>query len=309
MLRLMEILCGGLEEFRRRPRLSFVCCSTSPLAVDSALLDATVAIARYGAPVVVYPMPIAGATAPVTVAGTVTMDVAEFLGVATAIGAGAPGARLILGAGTSLLDMRATTYSLAALEAALMAAACVEIGHHLGVPVLAPGLSSDAKHGGFQAGFEKALKGLVVASSGVDLITGGIGLLSGANIMSLPQVVMDAEIATMIGRLLGDTEISAQTVMAEAIERVGFSGDYLREKETRRRVQAGEQFFPTVASRLSLEMWQKAGKDELAVAGEKVREIVAAADARGPVLPAETIARLDTVLTEAAVDAEARGLA
>ena len=304
MLRLMEILCGSLEEFRRRPRL---CCSTSPLAVDSSLLDATIAVARYGAPIVVYPMPIAGATAPVTVAGTVSMDVAEFLGVATAIGTGAPGARLILGAGTSLLDMRATTYSLAALETALMAAACVEVGHHLGVPVLAPGLSSDAKYGGFQAGFEKALKGLVVASSGADLITGGIGLLSGANIMSLPQIVMDAEVATMIRRLLAETEISSHTVMGEAMERLGFSGDYLREKETRRRVRAGEHFFPTVASRLSLEMWQKAGQDELAVASEKVRELVAAADAR--VLPAETIAQLDAVVTEAADDAGARGLA
>jgi len=309
MVRLMEILCGGLDEFRRRPRISFVCCSTSPLAVDSALLDASVAVARYGAPIVVYPMPIAGATAPVTIAGTVAMDVAEFLGVATAIGVGAPGARLILGAGTSLLDMRATTYSLAALETALMAAACVEIGHHLGVPVLAPGLSSDAKYGGFQAGFEKALKGLVVASSGADLITGGIGLLSGANIMSLPQIVMDAEVATMIRRLLADTEISAQTIMEDAMERLSFSGDYLREKETRLRVRAGEHFMPTVASRLSLEMWQKAGRDELAVAGEKVREIVAAADARGPVLPAETVAELEAVVSEAAADAEARGLA
>jgi trimethylamine:corrinoid methyltransferase-like protein len=112
----------------------------------------------------------------------------------------------------------------------------------------------------------------------------------------------------MVRRLLGDSEISPQTVMREAIERLGFSGDYLREKETRRRVRAGEHFFPTVASRLSLEMWQKAGKDELAVASEKVRELLAAADARGPVLPADTIAQLDTILTEAAVDAEARGL-
>ena len=66
---------------------------------------------------------------------------------------------------------------------------------------------------------------------------------------------------------------------------------------------------PTIASRLSLEMWQKAGRDELAVAGEKVREIVAAADARGPVLPAETVAELEAVVSEAAADAEARGLA
>ena len=168
-----------------------------------------------------------------------------------------------MGAGTSVLDMKATTFSFGALETALMCAACVEVGHHLGVPVLAPGLATDAKYGGIQAGYEKALKGLIVASAGADLITGGIGLLSGAGIMSLPQIVIDAEIATMIRRLLAGAEVSPDTVMAESIERLGFKGDYLKEKETARRLRAGEQFLPEIATRLSLEAWQAAGRDEL----------------------------------------------
>ena len=179
MLAMMETLCGSLDAFRARPRLSFCCCTTSPLGIDGALLDATIGVARHGAPILIYPMPIAGATAPVTVAGAVTMNVAEFLGIATIIELVAPGTPLIMGAGTSLLDMRATTFSFGALEAALMCVACVEVGHQLGVPVLAPGLASDAKYGGIQAGYEKALKGLAVASAGADLITGGIGLLCG----------------------------------------------------------------------------------------------------------------------------------
>ena len=105
--------------------------------------------------------------------------------------------------------MKAITFSFGALETALMCAACVEVAHHLGVPVLAPGLASDSKYGGIQAGYEKALKGLSVASAGADLITGGIGLLAGAGIMSLPQIVIDAEIAAMIRRLLAKTEISS----------------------------------------------------------------------------------------------------
>ena len=131
-------------------------------------------------------MPIAGATAPLTVAGVVTMNIAEFLGVATAIELSAPGSRQIMGVGTSLLDMHATTFSFGALETALMCATGVAVAHHLGVPALAPGLATDAKYGGIQAGYEKALKGLIVAAAGSDLITGGIGLLSGAGIMSLP---------------------------------------------------------------------------------------------------------------------------
>jgi len=300
MLALLETLCGGLDAFRARPRLSFCCCTTSPLGIDGPLLDASIGVARHGAPILIYPMPIAGATSPVTVAGTVVMNVAEFLGIATIIELAAPGAPLIMGAGTSLLDMKATTFSFGALEAALMCVACVEVAHHLGVPVLAPGLATDAKYGGIQAGYEKALKGLAVASAGADLITGGIGILSGAGIMSLPQIVIDAEIAAMIGRLLGETGISTETMMADAIARVGFQGEYLKEKETARRVRLGEQFMPVIATRLSLEAWQAAGQDELSVASQRVREILAAADERGPVLAADAMARLESVVDEAA---------
>ena len=55
VMRMMEVVCGSLEEFRRRPRASVVCCTSSPLAVGTGLLDATLAIAPYGMPVLIYP--------------------------------------------------------------------------------------------------------------------------------------------------------------------------------------------------------------------------------------------------------------
>ena len=208
-------LSGGVAGFRSRPRVSFICCTHSPLGVGHPLLDLNVQVARAGAPVVVYPMPIAGATAPVTVAGAVVMNVAEFLGCAAAIQLQAPGAPLVMGSGTSLLDMRGGTFCFGSVETALMCAACVEVGHALGVPVLAPGLATDALHGGIQAGYEKALKGLAVAQSGADLITGGVGMLHGAGLFSLPQVVIDGEIAAMVLRLLNGTEVSVNAVMKD----------------------------------------------------------------------------------------------
>jgi len=231
-------------------------------------------------------MPIAGATAPVTVAGVVTMNVAEFLAVATATQLAAPGAPLIMGAGASLLDMKAGTFSFGALETALMCAACVEVGHELGVPVLAPGLATDSLHGGVQAGYEKALKGLAVAQSGADLITGGIGLLHGAGVFSLPQVVVDAEIATMITRLLAGAEVSPASIMNDVTAQVGFDGDFLHQKETSRRLHAGEVFLPEVASRVSVAAWEAGGRAAGASARERARERGAAAQALRPRLSA-----------------------
>jgi trimethylamine--corrinoid protein Co-methyltransferase len=295
LMRMMEVVCGDLDEFRRRPRVSVVCCTSSPLAIDRDFLDANLEVARYGTPILIYPMPIAGGTAPITVAGTVAMNVAEFLGTNTAIQLAAPGTPVMLGAGASLLDMKAGTFSFGALETGLMVAACSEVAHELGVPVLCPGLGTDAKYGGIQAGYEKALKGLVAVSAGADLVTGGIGLLSGANLMSLPQIVIDAEIAEMISRLVAGAEVSSATVMAAAIERVGFSGSYLSEKETSRRLRAGEVFLPQIATRLSIEGWRACGRSEVDEASDRVRAILAEADARGPKLAADKVEALEAI--------------
>ena len=65
--------------------------------------------------------------------------------------------------------------SYAAPECALMNVACVELAHHLGVPAAVPGLATDAKYAGVQAGYEKALKGLATAGVGADVLSGGVG--------------------------------------------------------------------------------------------------------------------------------------
>jgi len=296
ILAIIETVCGSVEAFRERPRFSVVCCTSSPLAIDGAFLDVNVELARYGVPILIYPMPIAGATAPITVAGTVAMNMAEFLGANTVIQLEAPGTPVILGAGASLLDMKAGTFSFGALETGLMVAACAEIAHELGVPVLCPGLGTDAKYGGIQAGYEKALKGMVAVSAGADLVTGGIGLLSGANLMSLPQIVIDAEIAEMIGRSVAGTQITPETVMSDSIERVGFTGSYLSEKETARRLRSGEVFLPRISTRLSIEGWRAQGRDEADAARDRVCEILATAGARGPKLAGDKVEALEAIV-------------
>jgi trimethylamine--corrinoid protein Co-methyltransferase len=301
LVRMAEIAGGDV---RTRPRVSAVCCTASPLSAHAELLDASTDLAMRGIPVLVLPMPIAGGTAPLTVAGTATMNVAEFFGAATAIQLRAPGAPLIMGAAPGLLDMRHTTFSFGALEAGLAAAVCVEVGHHLGLACMAPSHSTDAKHPGIQAAYEKALKGLTVAATRPDLMT-GIGMLHAANLASLPQIVIDDEMARMMLRILDGPRVAEETVMLETMERLGFAGNYLLEKDTRRLLRAGEVFDPMVSDRQSFEHWEAAGKDELAVATERVLEILAHARERAPLLGDDQLAGLEECVAAAAGSAEA----
>jgi len=300
--RRMAEAAGG--DLHTRPRVSIIFCTASPLQEHPEMLDAATDLAAAGLPLVVMSMPIAGGTTPITVAGSVTVGVAEILGTITAIKLRAPEAKLFFSMVPGLLDMRQTTFAYGALEAHLQAALAVEIGHDLGLPVQGPGLSTDAKHPGIQAAFEKALKGLVVTSTGCDLMT-GLGMLESANLASLPQIVIDDEIAQMIHGLLGGIEITPETIMAADIERLSFSAAYLKEKETRRRLRAGEQFLPLIADRSSYDHWQAVGKDELTVACERVEEILAAAKERGSYLDEDQQAVMEASIDEAAAAAPA----
>ena len=183
--------------------------------------------------------------------------------------------------GPGILDMRTGSMSLGSPENTLMGVASVEIGHHLGLPVHNSGLSSDAKHPGLQAGYEKGMKALPAALTGVDLISGGFGALDSSSVWHLPMVPIDAEVARMVKRLVAGADISPETVMLDVIERVGVGGNYLKEKSTRERVRAGEHFQPVIGSRLPFEQWVVESREEIDEARSIVEDTLAARAAEG----------------------------
>jgi trimethylamine---corrinoid protein Co-methyltransferase len=279
--RIMEVLGGSLEGHRKRPRLGLLCAVRAPLEVNGDLLDVTCEFAQLGAPIFAYSMTMSGATSAVTMAGTLAQQWAEVLGLVSAVQAMAPGAAMMACCGPGILDMRTSSMSLGSPENTMMGVAAVEIGHHLGLPVHNSGLSTDAKHPGVQAGYEKGLKALPAALAGVDLISGGFGALDSSSVWHLPMVPIDAEVARLVKRLVAGVEITPETVMLDVIERVGVGGNFLKEKVTRERVRAGEHYTPVVGSRLPFEQWVVEGRQETDVARDIVEQTLAARAAEG----------------------------
>lgn len=294
VLALCDVLAGDAKGARERPRVSTLITANSPLEVDGRDLDVHAALAAAGVPINVYSMAIAGATSPVMVAGTVVQGVAEFLGIATALQVAAPGARLVFCFGSAALDMLRTTFALGGLESAVMAAMATEVGHFLGVPTLCPGLSTDAKHAGVQAGYEKALKAATVCAAGADIVTGW-GLLDSHNTMSLPQSVIDNEMAAMLRRLHAPIEVSDETLGTGAIAAAGPGGSFLGHKDTARRIRAGEHFLPTVSDRVSYDKWAESGVTEYDTACAQVERLLAAHAAKPPYLDEDQLRELAAI--------------
>jgi trimethylamine--corrinoid protein Co-methyltransferase len=178
-----------------------------------------------------------------------------------------------MGASGTVMDMLSCNISYGAAESGLMNAACVEIAHHMGVPAIVPGMATEAKHAGVQAGYEKALKGLTTASAQADLLSGGVGMIDSVNTLYLPQIVIDAEIIGMIRVLLGEVEVTRESMLLDMVERVGIGGNFLREKET-------------------YDAWAAEGRDELDLARERATAMLEAHAERPAPLSEEQRARL-----------------
>jgi trimethylamine---corrinoid protein Co-methyltransferase len=79
MIELASIIAGSLDNLRRRPFIGFIASITSPLKISSDQAEYIMDVSRYGLPLATSTAPAAGATSPVTLAGTLVQQNAEAL--------------------------------------------------------------------------------------------------------------------------------------------------------------------------------------------------------------------------------------
>ena len=273
LLEMLDALLGDRRRLRERPVFSLTVCPVSPLQHEAEMTAACLEMARYFTPLCVLPMPLAGATAPVTLLGTATQCVAEFLSGVVLFQLAQPGCPMLFGVGASILDMRTGLYSAGAPELPLLNLALAEMGRRYGVPVMAQGMVTDAKEPGPQAAAEKTASGLVAALAGADIVN-GLGLLDSSQLLSLEQLVLDDEAFRAIRRVAGGFEADAGRLMTELVEDVGVGGNFLGKRATLAYLKAGEHFEPRLGQRGSWDAWARLGKSQVALAGERVDHLL-----------------------------------
>jgi trimethylamine--corrinoid protein Co-methyltransferase len=296
LLEMLDALLGDRKRLRERPIFSLTVCPVSPLQHEAAMTAACLQMARYFTPMCVLPMPLAGATAPVTLLGTAAQCVAEFLSGLVLFELAQPGCPLMFGVGATILDMRTGLYSAGAPELALLNLALTEMGRHYGVPVMTQGMVSDAKQPGPQAGAEKVTSGLVAALAGADIVN-GLGLIDSSQLLSLEQMVLDDEAFRGIRRVAQGFETDEARLMTDLVAEVGPGGNFLGKRATLAYLKAGEHFEPRLGQRGSWDAWSRRGKSELDLARERVDRLLGQHVV--PPLPAETERALAQVLGRA----------
>ena len=197
---LLVAVRGSEQALREKPVLMLSVCPSPPLKWAELCCHGLIRAAENWMPVILIPMPLSGATAPVTIAGCVVQHAAENL---TGVVIGQltnRGLPIIWGASPVLFDMHWGTTPLGALETAMMNMACNEVGKYLGMPTEVTA-GCDAKCPDSQAGLEMGMGTILNSLSGANLVAGQ-GMLNFENAQSLEKMVIDNEICGMARRLV-----------------------------------------------------------------------------------------------------------
>jgi trimethylamine---corrinoid protein Co-methyltransferase len=291
LLRMAEAVAGGAAELHERPAFSVILGTVSPLHQERFGMDLAITLAEAGVATMLYPMPILGATSPVTPAGAAVVGAAEILAAITAVQLACPGAKLIHAGGPTSLYMRTGSYFANVPEALVLRALQGQMARYWGLPAGLGWGGTKAKLPDAQAAYENTLGLIVELMSGADFLFGA-GLLDSVQIMSLEELVIADEVFGMATRLLRGVTVDREHLAVDLIKKLGFRGDYLFEQHTREHVRGLWQ--ARLGETGNYDSWKNAGSPRLEDKARAVADGILATPA--PEFPAELGREFDDII-------------
>uniref|UniRef100_UPI003511E3CC trimethylamine methyltransferase family protein n=1 Tax=Nioella sp. TaxID=1912091 RepID=UPI003511E3CC len=209
--------------------------------------------------VVVTPFTLAGAMAPVTMSGAVTLSLAEGLAAIALLQFIAPGCPVAIGTFTSNVDMKSGAPAFGTPEYMRATQMTGQMARFYGLPMRASGVCAANVPDG-QAMWETSNSLWSAVQSGTNMVYHAAGWLEGGLIASPEKFVMDCEVLQMIQRYF-EPQLWAtgeEDIAFDAIREVGPDGHYFGVQHTQDRYQ--DAFYAPFASDWrNFEAWEAGG--------------------------------------------------
>mgnify|MGYP001794160078 CR=1 FL=1 len=247
------------EEFCSRPYMYTNINSTSPLKHDFPMIDGCLRLIRRGQAVVVTPFTLAGAMAPVTMAGAVAQSIAESLCAIALFQYVQPGAACAIGTFTSNVDMKSGAPAFGTPEYMRSTQMTGQMARYYGLPLRSSGVCTSNVPDG-QAMWETSNSLWAAIQSGTNFVYHAAGWLEGGLIASPEKFIMDCEVLQMMQRYM-EPEISAtgtDEIAIDAIKEVGNSGHFFGIQHTQDRYTSAF-YQPFLSDWKNFEAWEAAG--------------------------------------------------
>jgi len=245
------------EGLRQRPAIIGGLNTNSPLLFDEGQADGMRIFAEAGQPVHITPFTLAGAMAPATVAGAVTLQNAEALGCIALTQAAVPGSPTFYGHFTSNVDMRTGSPAFGTPEYAQSVIMSGQLARRYGLPLRSSSTTASACVD-LQATYESDMSINACIQAHVNNVMHAGGWLEGGLTCSFEKLILDAELLQMQAAFLQPVVIDEDSMGLEAIAEVGPGGHFFGTAHTMERYE--KAFYqPILSDWRNFETWQEDG--------------------------------------------------
>ncbi len=248
------------ETLEREPSLTSIINASSPLRYDTVMLQGILEMSARNQVIVITPFTLAGAMAPITIAGAVVQQNAEALAGLTFTQVVRKGAPVMYGGFTSNVDMRSGSPAFGTPEYAKACLLGGQLARRYGIPYRSSNVSASNAVDA-QAGYESvwALWGAVMG--GANFLMHGAGWMEGGLHASLEKMVIDADLLHMVTKFLEPLDLSEDALAVDAIAQVGPAGHFFGEAHTQARFTS-EFYSPIVSDWRNWETWTDGGQPD-----------------------------------------------
>ena len=171
-IEMARMLAGSSQELRRRPVLSLMQCTASPLGHDGGSVEAALLAAEAGIPTGFMTMAACLTTGPATLAGNLAVGNAEVLAGTALLQLAFPGAPVFYAAAQTASDLRSGAYTGGGPEDFLFGGATNALSDFYKIPLSMGSFATGAKEPNWQAGVENSLSTLMASISMADMLLG-----------------------------------------------------------------------------------------------------------------------------------------
>lgn len=255
VIQMMSMVFGDSESLATMPRIISIPCSLTPLCYDASTLSVLMEYAGARQPVLVNSLAMAGSTAPVTLAGALSLQNAEILAGIVLTQLVREGTPVVYAAASSNSNLSTGALCVGSPEMAVNNIVSAQMARFYNIPSRGVGALTDAKAPDVQSGYESMMNLQAAVDSGIHFILHAAGALESMNSISYEKFVLDEELINMLKRLQRGVTVNKKSLAFEAIREVGPGGHFLDLQHTFEHFRT-EFFYPEISNRDSFSRWE-----------------------------------------------------
>ncbi|WP_119387795.1 trimethylamine methyltransferase family protein [Taklimakanibacter lacteus] len=245
------------DEFSRTPCCYTVINTNSPLQLDVPMTQGLIDFAEAGQVLIATPFCLAGAMAPITIAGALSLQHAEALAAITLYQIVRPGAPILYGSFASNVDMRSGSPAFGTPEHVKTSFGAGQLARRIGLPWRSSaGTASNAPD--VQADYETQMSVWGAVMAGCNVLLHGAGWLEGGLTASFEKLITDLELLQSFAEMFQPVSADEDDLAFDAIRDVGPGGHFFATQHTMQRYQTAF-YEPLVSDWSNFGRWTETG--------------------------------------------------